>query len=431
MKDSTVVQAGAKLEIISIQSREEIKRFDQYLAAEHYLGETPSIGDFMRQVAVEDGQWVALLVWGPAAYRLKDRDAWIGWDAGRRAERLKLVVQNRRFLVLGSARRRNLASAVLGASVRSLGRQWEERFGYVPVLAETFTDLESYAGTCYKAAGWEPLGVCEGHTRHRADYYIANDRPKKLWIKPLHGQARKILCSDRLSDRQQEAQVGAPTGHLPLSLAQMYSLAQALRQVPDPRARNNRFRMHSVLTLISMALLSGKQQITEIARFASRLSAPQRAQIGLPRKEGTRFWQVPGYSVFYQVLIRLDPEKFTQVLNEWIQAHRAGLPTALALDGKSVRDRIMVVTLADEEGNPAAMAVCPGKGHEMTTARTMLQNGAVLDNVVITADALHCQRETASAIVDQGGEYLLQIKDNQPSLLHLAQTQIKGVEPLF
>ncbi len=104
---------------------------------------------------------------------------------------------------------------------------------------------------------------------------------------------------------------------------------------------------------------------------------------------------------------------------------------ALALDGKSIRDKVMIVTLADEEGNPQAMAVCPGKGHEMTTGRELVQKGPALDGVIVTADALHCQRETAQAIVEKGGDYVLQIKDNQPALLKVAQTQLDGEAPLF
>ena len=431
MKENSVVESRKGLEVIQIQSTEEIRRFDEHLQQEHYLGETPPIGDFMRQVAVENGQWVALLVWGPAAYRLKDRDKWIGWDAAQRAERLKLIVQNRRFLVLGSARRPNLASQVLGASIRSLATQWESRFGYVPVLAETFTDIVAFEGTCYKAAGWQALGICEGHSRHRADFYVANGRPKKLWIKPLHAQAQRILCSARLEPAQQGGQVGAPSGQVPFSSQQMYSLVEVLRRVPDPRAGNTRFRIGSVLAIVAMALLSGKEQISEIARFARRLNATQRAYLKLPHKANTKFWYIPGYSVFYQLLTRLDPEQFALVLNEWIQSQRGSLPAALALDGKSIRDRIMIVSLADEEGTPQGMAVCPGKGHEMHQAQEMIQKGPTLDGVIVTADALHCQRETASAIVEKGGEYILQIKENQSGLLDFARTQLAGASPLF
>jgi hypothetical protein len=47
-----------------------------------------------------DGEWLALFLWGSAAYRLKDRDAWIGWNDAQRAQRQKLIVQNRRFVRL-------------------------------------------------------------------------------------------------------------------------------------------------------------------------------------------------------------------------------------------------------------------------------------------------------------------------------------------
>src|SRR5512135_2680143 len=74
--------------------------FDGLLAEKHYLGAGPPVGDYLRQVVEIDGKPVALLVWGPACYALKDRDHWIGWSKVHRLERLKLVVQNRRFLLL-------------------------------------------------------------------------------------------------------------------------------------------------------------------------------------------------------------------------------------------------------------------------------------------------------------------------------------------
>lgn len=78
----------------------ERERFDRLLGKHHYLGVCPSVGDFLRQVVWRGDQWVALLVWGPSALKLKDRERWIGWNAGMASERLKLVVQNRRYLLL-------------------------------------------------------------------------------------------------------------------------------------------------------------------------------------------------------------------------------------------------------------------------------------------------------------------------------------------
>src|SRR5882724_3028458 len=111
------------------------------------------VGDYLRQVVERDGKPVALLVWGPACYALKDRDLWISWSATQRLERLKLIVQNRRFLLLhAKGRSPNLASQAMGAALRVLAEQWNQRFGYRPLLAESFTDPEAYAGTCYKAS---------------------------------------------------------------------------------------------------------------------------------------------------------------------------------------------------------------------------------------------------------------------------------------
>jgi hypothetical protein len=141
-------------------------------------------------VAILDGEWVGLLAWGSACYALKDRDQYIGWTPTLRAERQKLVVQNRRFLLLREkGEEPNLTSRILGASVQALPEQWLAYFGYVPLLAETFTDLEAFAGTSYKAAGWIPLGRTKGFSRHRADFFVPNDRPKKLWVKPLRKNA--------------------------------------------------------------------------------------------------------------------------------------------------------------------------------------------------------------------------------------------------
>ena len=85
---------------VRIAAPEEQPWFDQQMADHHYLGAGRSVGDYLRQVVEVRGRPAALLAWGPACYALKDRDRWIGWSANHRVERLKLIVQNRRFLVL-------------------------------------------------------------------------------------------------------------------------------------------------------------------------------------------------------------------------------------------------------------------------------------------------------------------------------------------
>lgn len=407
---------------------EEVRWFDGLLADHHYLGAGRSVGDYLRQVVELDGKAVALLVWGPACYALKDRDLWISWSATQRLERLKLVVQNRRFLVLAAkGESPNLASQAMGAALRALPEQWQQHFGYRPLLAESFTDPESYAGTCYKASNWEAVGQSAGYSRHRADFYIPNERPKRLWLRPLVPEARQLLRSPQVPEGCRGGLTNAPSGTLPVNAKQQDSLLNVFRQGPDPRRANTRYRIGPVLTIIAMALLAGRREIAEIARFATSLSQPQRRRLGLPRKKGTRaFWQVPAYGVFYEVLSRMDPEAFAQLLNGWLQSQAGLLPQALALDGKMIREHIGLLTLAQhEDGAPHAVAVYDQKEGtercEQSAAAKLLEELPALDDKIITGDPLHCQRQHARTIVEKGGDYLFQIKANQPKLLKLAQ----------
>src|SRR3569833_1647757 len=406
----------------------ELGWFDQLLAGKHYLGAGRPVGDYLRQVVEWEGQPVALLVWGPACHALKDRDLKISWSANQRLERLKLIVQNRRFLMLSEkGESPNLASEVLGAALRALAGQWQERFGYRPLLAETFTDPEAYEGTCYKASSWEPVGWSAGYSRHRADFYIPNERPKRLWLRPLVPEARELLRGDTLPEACLGGCTAAASGTLPVNAEQISSLREILRQAPDPRDSNTHYRIGPVLTIIAMALLAGRREIAEIARFATTLTQPQRRQLGLPRKKGTRaFYSVPGYGVFYEVLTRMDPEPFAALLSRWLQERAGALPQALALDGKMLRNHFGLLTLAlHEDGAPQAIAVYDQKEGtercEQRAAAQLLESLPALDNKIITADALHCQKGHARAIVEKGGNYLLQIKGNQPTLLKQAE----------
>jgi hypothetical protein len=152
---------------------------------------------------------VALLDWGPATLKLADREEWIGWTPQQRAERLGLVVLNRRFLVLGKTRMPNLAAKSLALAVQALPEHWEQAHGYKPLLAETFSDIESYEGTCYKVSNWMACGQTKGFERHRIDYYRQHDRPKKLWLKTLNRNTG--ASSQRWTCRRPTAKRSTPT----------------------------------------------------------------------------------------------------------------------------------------------------------------------------------------------------------------------------
>jgi hypothetical protein len=412
-------------------------RFKQLLEEQHRLGDRKTKGRSLYQVICREEQWLGLILWTGAIWHLKARDQWIGWDALRRSERLQLVVHQARFLVLEQTRQPNLASQMLGAAVRDLPAQWEEVYGYRPLLVETFTDPESHAGTCYKAAGWEPVGLSGKDGRHYADKLPEALRPKKLWLKALHPQSRALLCAGEVAEPYRAGLAAHAGERCALRHQQLYSLFEAFQRVPDPRSRSaRRYLIGAVLSLMALGLLRGAVHVSTILRTAQKLSQSQRAQLRLPLKKGTRFRQVPGYDVFREVLSRVDLDALARVLTQWLQSHAGELPRTLAVDGKTIRDHLgLIVTLVDaEEGTPVALAAhTAGKGHELKTTQALLASPQVsLLNATVTADSLHCQDQTAHIITrEKGGDFLLQIRDNQPTLHQHAQTQLAAALPLF
>jgi hypothetical protein len=413
--------------------REAAQRcFDQ----EHYLGAIRPVGRTLIQVVEYKERWVALLDWGPAVLKLADREAWIGWTDQQRAQRLGLVVQNRRFLVLSKTRMPNLASRSLALAVKALPEHWQAAHGYRPVLAESFTDIEQFAGTCYKAAGWEPCGLTKGFARHRADYYHHHGRPKKLWLKPLNRNCRRILQAvDLPAAYRKGANEQSPERALPLKKPQIDSLRQWLRDnVEDPRAPNRKFTCSSLLTLVAMALLAGRKHLTEIQRFGQFLTHTQRVWLQWPRKKNSRLRCAPSYSALYNLLGKIDPHAFAAALSQWLQTHQGTLPRALAIDGKYVRDQVLTVCLSEHEsGAPVAIGIAEEKPRsednkrdgELTVARRLYEH-TNLQNALVSGDALHCNQHDARKIVEKGGDYLLQLKNENRKALQHARTLAEG-----
>lgn len=412
-------------------------RFQSLLDAQHALGAPQSKGRRLYQVVARGQEWLGLLLWSGACWHLQDRDAWIGWDALTRSERLPLLVYQSRFLVLEATRAPNLASQMLGAAVRDLPAQWEETFGYRPLLAETFTDPECHAGTCYKAAGWQPIGFSARDGRHSAEKFPGVARPKKLWLKALHPRAREFLLARALPEPCAGGVAAHAGERCALKVAHLESLRAALQRMPDPRrASARRYAIGAVLTLAALGLLRGAVHLSEIVRTAQKLTQLQRAHLGLPCKKGTRFRSVPTYDVFREVLRRIDLAALARGLTEWLQAHAGELPRTLAVDGKTIRDHLgLIVALVDtEEGTPVAVAAdVRGKGHELKTTQALLASPEVnLVGAVVTADSLHCQDQSAHLITrEKGGDYVLQVRDNQPTLHRHAQKQLAEALPLF
>jgi hypothetical protein len=141
-------------------------------------------------IETSHGGFVGGLAFSSAAWRLAARDQWIGWSDTVRAERLGMVVNNSRFLILPQVRVPNLASRVLGLACRRLADDWEAVYAVRPALLETFVDPEQYRGTCYRAANWIPVGITTGRGR-QDDGDLT--RPRKIYMLPLRPDFRDVL----------------------------------------------------------------------------------------------------------------------------------------------------------------------------------------------------------------------------------------------
>ncbi len=166
--------------------------WNEFIHRYHYLGYTPLPGAQLRYFAYTVNTPVALLGFGAAAWQTAPRDRFIGWTHDQRQRHLHLIVNNARFLILPWVRSANLASKLLALAARRLPHDWLQRYGYRPVLLESFVDTERFAGTCYKAANWRYLGQTQGRgklgPRGRQSVPI-----KDLWVYPLQARFREYL----------------------------------------------------------------------------------------------------------------------------------------------------------------------------------------------------------------------------------------------
>lgn len=137
---------------------------------------------------------LGVLAFSAAARRLRARDAWIGWGEAARRENLHLIVNNSRFLVRPGVEVRHLASHVLAQAARRLPADWQERYGYTPVLLETFVEKAAYRGTSYRAANWEELSAPTAGRGRQDRRHRAGRTAKRIFVYPLQPAARARLC---------------------------------------------------------------------------------------------------------------------------------------------------------------------------------------------------------------------------------------------
>ena len=430
----TLPEWGLREVTLRVAQPEEIAAACAALEREHYLGAPRPCNREVVQLAVRGDQVLAVVVWTRAARKLAGREAWVGWDPRTRTRRLPLVVQNNRFLVLATARQPNLASRVLGLAVAALPGDWAKRTGTRPLLAETFVDPERYAGTCYKAAGWIEVGGTVGCGRHGDDYYVAHGKPKRLWLRPLEPEARERLREPLESIAGESARA---FGQLPVPAPTATSLAEALREVADPRrAAGRQFPLHAMLASAVLALSCGARTVSDLFRFVQELTPAQRRALRF-RSAPDNPWRVPppGEGCWRKVLKALPPAELTRVFVAW-QLAQTSLPPLLAIDGKTLhRGLATLVTLCNAEtGEPLVQVAQCGPGHEKNLAHALLAAlpPGTLDGAIVGGDALYADSALVRTLVqEQGAIALVQLKANQKKAAARAETLLAREAPPF
>jgi hypothetical protein len=437
MKIAHIAEAYLDRVRLRLMEEGERERFDQLLESRHYLKSSRLGGRSLRYVAEVDGQWVALVSFSGAAPKLKGREKWIGWSPRQQSRRLGLVCNNSRYLLLVERERHpNLASKILGLALRRLPGDWKQRWGHEVLIVESFVDEGRYKGTCYRACGFAAVGASAGFSRDARDYYTAHDQPKQLYLRELRPGARKLLCRPRLPAGLNEAEADI-AGPCPFRAPELGSLWERLHQIEDPRQGGHglHHRMTSTLACAIVATLMGAGSYQAYEDVCQKLTRRQRRALRCHHDRENDRYDVPSDSTFFRVLNLVDPAHLEALIASWLLEQDPAQIERLAVDGKVLRGT------ARAEGKPLALlsvvthqlrttlrsVQIAEKSNEIPAIKPLL-SGMDLQGCTVTADAMHCQQETARFITqDLGGDYLFGLKGNQSGILQRAENQLSSV----
>jgi len=206
-------------------------------------------------------------------------------------------------------------------------------------------------------------------------------------------------------------------------------IPRAFDNLPDPRSKNHRHALLDILTIAILAVISGADGWVEVAHYG--VSKKNWLKTFLELSHG-----IPSHDTFDRVFSLLDPAAFERCFMQWIASLvQLGSGQLIAIDGKSLRRSFehgwdksgmahMVSAFVSANATVFAQVKTDGKGQEIDGIEKLL---AVLDvkGSVVTIDALGCNKDIAKRIVEGEGDYILQVKENQPTLLAKVQTLIK------
>lgn len=406
---------------VRLANTRELPRVQSLLRRHHYLGCLRAVGERLFYVAVDKrGRWVGLLIFCAAAKYLRHRDRWIGWTHEQRRRRLALVVNNARYLLIPHRTVPNLGSRVLKLTLAQLSADWEQKYGHPVLVVESFVDPEQFCGTVYSANGWQELGPTDGWGRCSRDYYVKHDKPKRLFVKELCKNACRSLQAQHLKP----ALAGVEDKVAPRCtqrVAQIRSLTQHFKQVPEFRARVESYPLWSLLAIVACAILSGAQRGPKaLAGFAKKLSQGQRRALGI-RPQANGWYPAPSAPTFSRALQAVAPEAVDRAVLDFQAQVRGPAPEQelVALDGKEPKHgggQSILSAVSVPSQYYLGSAVVDRKTNEIPVARKLFPK-LDLEDRFVCLDALHTQTETGLELVQEhGAHYTLTVKDNQPGI---------------
>ena len=405
---------------------EEIAGWRAYMQRFHYLGDCRLVGESLRYAAIVDGELVALLSWGTAALHNRPRDHYVGWDAATKIKNLSGVVNNTRFLILPWIRQPNLASRILGANLRRLSADWQARYHHPVLLAETFVDAARFHGGCYRASNWVYVGLTKGWSKRGASYSF-HGQAKSVFVYPIcRRAAQRLRMEPKSHEGDAEAmKIREPKEAVTLDMDKLDlngedGLFAVLKTITDVRkARGMRYKIEFILACALCATLAGAKSFAAISDWAKDQSPDHLKRLG------SKYGHAPNERTFRRVLMEINVAEIDDKTGSWVAKQQAlQVGQAVALDGKALRGSgdgaskhvHLLSAIVHGSGVVIAQTPVPSKTNEITCVEPLLRN-LDIEGCVVTADAMHTQKETAKLIVEEKkADYAFTVKDNQPTL---------------
>jgi hypothetical protein len=343
------------------------------------------------------------------------------------------VLNKSRLLVLAARLRYpNLAARVLSLCLKRLNPDWQNHGAHPVLLVESFVDESQYRGTCFRACGFEAVGCSSGYGRSSRDFYVEHGQPKQLYLRQLRQGAAALVRRGRLPAALAPYEESL-SGPCPLRAPTLYSLLQVFQSLSDQRPGHGLQHTQSfVLACATVAMLLGAGGYRAFADTCSKLTQRQLKALGCRWNEKKNAYVPPSDSAFFRVINRLDPLAFDLAVGRWMMEQEISVLERLAIDGKTLRGS------GRRDGKPLQLLSAVSHRLRLTVAQEPIQEKSneipalqpllkklPLGKTLVTADALHCQQESARLVTQAlGSDSIFGLKGNQSGILERAEIKL-------